>query len=603
MTGPLLRSASLTHYHAVGAVGNPVYLAASQLRAAIGRRLGPEVADVFAVPQRNEDGDTLDWYAPRPGTVVPWSSATEAERAEAQRQLLDLRAQIETLGRSMEAEASPERQVFGRLLAQVMQFPDEQDVHLVDGRPVLTFWGFVRDRAAVGSDPLRNLERHMATPRLAAAPARRRWWLWLLLALLLLLLVAGLLWALRGCDGAGTSGREGPIAELFQDRRRLSGAEPEADATPAPEPVLSFPDEDAPVPADLEVPADPEVVDRVDSDPSLIDMDRRRTIIDRTADRLVIDGDIDLLDPDERTIEDTLGGYLRDDEVAADPAALDEAAALDAAGIETAEVDAPEVDAPEVDAPEVDAMGVDPDHADLIDTDVDAETIEAAAAVDAADAAATTDEALPADSDARDTAEPAAATEDTDTDSAEDADATALDGAPSPPEPESAGDADGDAGKPGDAAADRAPVDRETTAAGTDGATARAAPGPAPVRIPPRELLNSGWRTSTTLVDPKDGSPVHLSYRLKDGAGKIRLARKDGSLCESDIQGSVRDGRLLIETQDDIVCGDNTSFGRPRIDCRPQAGGAARCVGRYADGTSFPIDMERQAEAAPEAAQ
>ncbi len=59
MTGPLLKSGSLTAFHAVGAVGNPVYLAASQLRAAIARRLGADVADTFAIPQRNEDGDAV----------------------------------------------------------------------------------------------------------------------------------------------------------------------------------------------------------------------------------------------------------------------------------------------------------------------------------------------------------------------------------------------------------------------------------------------------------------------------------------------------------------------------------------------------------------
>jgi len=116
------------------------------------------------------------------------------------------------------------------------------------------------------------------------------------------------------------------------------------------------------------------------------------------------------------------------------------------------------------------------------------------------------------------------------------------------------------------------------------------------VRIPPERLLNSSWRTSTTLSDPKDGSPVHLDYQLKDGAGKIRLTRRDGSVCESGADAEVRDGRLVVDSKSEIVCADGTNFGRPQIDCTPRAGGKARCVGRYADGSTFPIYMEQRAD-------
>jgi hypothetical protein len=156
--------------------------------------------DTFAIPQRNQDGDAVDWYAPRPGPVVPWSAASDTERADAQQRLLEVRTQIEDLGRQMEAEASPERQVFGRLLAQVMSFPDDDDVHLVNGQPVLTFWGFVKDRAAIGSDPLRSLDLHLAETQTTSARRSLPWWAWALLGLLLLLLLLLALFALRGCE-------------------------------------------------------------------------------------------------------------------------------------------------------------------------------------------------------------------------------------------------------------------------------------------------------------------------------------------------------------------------------------------------------------------
>jgi hypothetical protein len=604
MTGPLLKSAPLTHYHAVGAVGHPVYLAAAQLRAAIARRLGAEVADVFAVPQRNEDGDTVDWYAPKPGTVVPWSAATEAERADAQQRLLDVREQIETLGRSMEAEAAPERQVFGRLLAQVMQFPDEQDVHLVDGRPVLTFWGFVKDRAAVGSDPLRDLDRHIATPSTAPVPAVRRPWPWLLwgilAALLLALLLAALLWALRGCE-ATDNGRTTSPSATAADERRLSGIEPAPETMAAEPPLPVVPDQ--PVPADGEPFAEPAVVDERDGGTRIIDVDGRGALLEGVG---------------GRTIVDAAGNAIEDREVVGDAVDVDlldgtDADVLTGAG-EGLAADA--ADAAATDAPTADVMATDPepdedgaeafavDGAEVFPLDgIDAQDAAATAAADASETGAAagadtedtaTTEGLPSSGEVS-AGDGAAATDASAPGPTEAADAQAVQEPISTGEPQRTGDADRAAGAPEDAAAAGARADPGAAA----DAAARAAEGAAPVRVPPRQLLNSGWRTSTTLLDPKDGSPVRLSYRLQDGAGKIRLARKDGSVCESDIKGDVRNGRLVIDTQRAIVCDDNTSFGRPQIDCTPQAGGKARCVGRYADGTSFPIDMERQEASAP----
>jgi hypothetical protein len=76
MAGALLRSGSLTEFCPLGAVGKPVYSAASQLLAAIRRRAGAETAAVFAIPKQNEQGDIIDWYAPAAGDVVPWSAAS-----------------------------------------------------------------------------------------------------------------------------------------------------------------------------------------------------------------------------------------------------------------------------------------------------------------------------------------------------------------------------------------------------------------------------------------------------------------------------------------------------------------------------------------------
>ncbi|KDD66553.1 hypothetical protein V466_24885 [Pseudomonas mandelii PD30] len=216
MRGALLRSGKSGSFTALGETGQPVYRAALQLREAI-RRKNPEMVDHLAIPQSDELGNQIDWYSGLDGDVIPWSSATEEERAPARRQLESLKTALEELSQRFLGTDSGEQQqgdkaVFGKLLKRVIHFPDENFVYLVQGKPVLTFWGF--EHAGTGNrDPLHCLYQvppaFTLPPVVEAAPvvapvvpvvARpwwRRWWWLLLLPFLLLLL--WLLLGLRGC--------------------------------------------------------------------------------------------------------------------------------------------------------------------------------------------------------------------------------------------------------------------------------------------------------------------------------------------------------------------------------------------------------------------
>ncbi|KPU57905.1 putative virulence effector protein [Pseudomonas fluorescens] len=215
MRGALLRSGKSGSFTALGETGQPVYRAALQLREAI-RRKNPELVDHLAIPQSDELGNQIDWYSALDGDVIPWSSATEEERAPARRQLEALKTALEGLSQRFLGTDSAEQQqgdkaVFGKLLKRVIHFPDENFVYLVQGKPVLTFWGF--EHAGTGNgDPLHCLyqvppafrlppvvEAPVVAPAVpvVARPWWRRWWWLLLLPLLLLLL--WLLLGLRGC--------------------------------------------------------------------------------------------------------------------------------------------------------------------------------------------------------------------------------------------------------------------------------------------------------------------------------------------------------------------------------------------------------------------
>jgi hypothetical protein len=217
MRGALLRSGKSGSFTALGETGQPVYRAALQLREAI-RRKNPEMVDHLAIPQSDELGNQIDWYSGLDGDVIPWSSATEEERAPARRQLEALKTALDELSQRFLGTDPAEQQqgdkaVFGKLLKRVIHFPDENFVYLVQGKPVLTFWGF--EHSGTGNrDPLHCLYQvppaFALPPVVEAAPvvapvvpvvARpwwRRWWWWLLLLPFLLLLL-WLLLGLRGC--------------------------------------------------------------------------------------------------------------------------------------------------------------------------------------------------------------------------------------------------------------------------------------------------------------------------------------------------------------------------------------------------------------------
>lgn len=143
MAKSFLRSGSLDDIQALGENGQPVYASALQIRETLRLRKQQSIADVLAIPQPNEAGDRIDWYSPIAGKVTSWLSASDSERASAITQLEQCRSVVQTLCQAALKSTKPGQQLFATLLAKAIQFPDQNHVYLVDGRPVLTFWGFV----------------------------------------------------------------------------------------------------------------------------------------------------------------------------------------------------------------------------------------------------------------------------------------------------------------------------------------------------------------------------------------------------------------------------------------------------------------------------
>ncbi|MCT4703797.1 SrfA family protein [Enterobacteriaceae bacterium H20N1] len=154
MAKTLLRSGCLDDFLALGENGQAVFDSALQIRETLRLRKLYAVADSLAIPQPNDEGDRVDWYAPFEGSVLSWAAASDEQRKKALRYLDNCQANVATLIQRCQQAEKTAIQLFGSLLANTLQFPGSQHVYLVDGKPVITFWGFVNLNQGAREDVL-----------------------------------------------------------------------------------------------------------------------------------------------------------------------------------------------------------------------------------------------------------------------------------------------------------------------------------------------------------------------------------------------------------------------------------------------------------------
>ncbi|RYC26815.1 virulence factor [Yersinia pseudotuberculosis] len=139
---------------ALGENGQPIYTSALQIREALRLKKQQHIVDCLAIPQINEQGNRIDWYAPFEGKVTSWIAASSTERKAAVKQLAICLASASDISLRAKKSEKAAQQLFGALLAKALQFPDQNHVYLVSGKPVITFWGFVSQDKKMRSDPL-----------------------------------------------------------------------------------------------------------------------------------------------------------------------------------------------------------------------------------------------------------------------------------------------------------------------------------------------------------------------------------------------------------------------------------------------------------------
>lgn len=164
MAKTLLRSGNLDDYQAVGGGGQAVFESALQIRETLRLRKQQAMVDCLAIPQLNDNGDRVDWYSPIEGQAIAWKAADEETRFRALRYLASTFESAAALSRKSLQSGKTALQLFGSLLEKATQFPGENHVFLVNGKPVITFWGFVNLNENTRDDVLDCLRITEAIP-------------------------------------------------------------------------------------------------------------------------------------------------------------------------------------------------------------------------------------------------------------------------------------------------------------------------------------------------------------------------------------------------------------------------------------------------------
>ncbi len=243
-TGAVLAADRANRYLALGALGQPVFQAHVQLKAAVAQRLGPQHAACFARPDRDPRDETVRWVADVPGPARRWTELDQGEQATLALNMEAMRAEFR--GYIAELRAAPPNpgplgttpQAFAAMLEQALQIPGPDHLHVVGDQPIFSFWGFHQPNApgieglGLGLRPVPAAPAQAVAAPAAAAAAVAPWWqrLWWLLALLLLLLLVLASWL----GPWGCADRIGPIGPTVEQ----PGTPDEKAAEPPPTGVI-----------------------------------------------------------------------------------------------------------------------------------------------------------------------------------------------------------------------------------------------------------------------------------------------------------------------------------------------------------------------------
>ena len=542
MANTLLRSGDIKDFKMLGHDGKAAYLVASQIREMFRVKLGRQYSDCLAIPQRNDQGNIVDWYIPFDSEqpdgqydIIPWTSTSEDEQKSALVLLKEFESKVIELGQKLASNPNLEgdQLLFSRLIydpkqnenslepnLMAIRFPSNQFVYIVNGKPVITFWGFVNPQTPQATSPFYCLEAfRKAAPKVAAtAPVQapvivkkpwwKRWWIWLLgLLPLLLLLLLAIFW-LKGCSWNPSISIDPKIS--------LDGKV------------------DIPVPTVVNDKEDKQ--EKKEPEPEIKEVNNKPVTI--------------------------VNGVVPNGKVAVDPNALPvNGIATDPAVVDNLAATAPDQGM----ANNVNPDGVTEQPQPTSSPDDKGNNGEQGEQGNKDDKGSN---ANPSD------------------DKKDNQDGQNKDDkngqVPPTPNLDSKSDvtnSNSDQGNQPNVNASQAnnlvlPADVLK-----QGST---------------NFLNGQWSVGAGIQDKATGKPLQLSYNFNQGNGEVTVTRSDGVKCVGNVGTGIQNSNLNITGNSEAICSDNTKYQLPKIQCKSGKDNQADCQGIYDNGTSFPITMKKQ---------
>ena len=549
MANTLLRSGDIKDFKMLGHDGKAAYLVASQIREMFRVKLGRQYSDCLAIPQRNDQGNIVDWYIPFDSDspdgeydIVPWTSASESEKESALVLLKDFENKVIELGQKLSRNPNLEgdQLLFSRLIydpkqradslepnLMAIRFPSNQFVYIVNGKPVITFWGFVNPQTPQATSPFYCLEAFRSTapapsqkiPVVVKKPWWKRWWVWLLGLLLLLLLLLALLW-LKG----------------YWLKPSIT-LDPNISIDNKVNPSVVNNEKKEEKPEELKKPED----NKQDSEgkPKEVIIDHRPVgVVNGVVSNRTV-----AVDPNAVNAVPT------------DSAAVDNSAVPPAAPNETVENTANGVTDPlqptPPDANNPDDKGNNGDQGDQGNKGSE-------------------DNNTPNNPNSPDD-------KNVDQNGQNNDDKNAQ---TTPPDVVNNPEANtSNQGNSPDTNANQSQNLALPTDALKQGST---------------NFLNGQWSVGAGIQDKATGKPLQLSYNFNQGNGEVTLTRSDGVKCVGKVGSGIQNANLNIVGNTEATCSDNTKYKLPNIQCKPGKNNQADCQGVYDNGTSFPITMKKQ---------
>lgn len=213
--GLKILSASVADFDPIGVAGEPVFMASNQILTLIERELGQDVASVLATPLRDVNQQDIHWYSTLIGDSTCLDNLPPAQSDRVREKLRTKLDAIAGLAAKLSQSSGGSALTYAQLLRAAVRYPDDKNVLVIGGEPVVTFWGFqpANTPSPVRLTPAQKPVFMQAADSSSDGPKktlweRFGWWLLLLLLILSALWVAGL----RGCSADFPLVDKGPAA-------------------------------------------------------------------------------------------------------------------------------------------------------------------------------------------------------------------------------------------------------------------------------------------------------------------------------------------------------------------------------------------------------